>query len=651
MHSFEIKQRFVEFFKSKDHKVLPNVSLVPENDPTSLFNIAGVQPIVPNIMQGKHPLGKRLCGIQRCLRTNDIEEVGDSKHHTFFEMLGNWSLGDYFKKEAIEWSLELLVEQFGLDPMRIFVSAFEGKDSIPKDHEAVEIWKKSFKKYDINAQVFDKSKPNDENARIFLLDEKEVFWGPAGKTGPCGPSSEMHYYTGKGKPNFTKSYPGHNDEVDYIEIWNDVFMQYEKTKDGKFKPLKNKNVDTGAGFERLCMIIQNREKDGSLNSSISSFDTDLFDTPSAFLRSLIEDESRESTLDENKDKYTLTEFDPTLTDLKDIDGAVKSFRIIIDHMRACTFLIADGIKPSNKDRGYILRRLLRRTVRHGKRLGIEINFTKDMALEYIEKYKVQYPHLEKNSNEIVGVLEKEEIEFEKTIQRGQKELESLKGTGKEITGKDLFNLYETYGFPIEMALDNLQLTTDDLQQKYIQEYKEAEKQHQAQSRKGAEGKFKGGLADHSKITTRYHTATHLLLKALQKVLGDHVHQKGSNITKERLRFDFSHDSKLTNPELKEVEELVNKKIGEELEVEKKEMSFDKAVASGAEHEFDQKYPNKVTVYTIKNPKTGKVFSKELCMGPHVENTKELAESGNFKIIKEESCGAGVRRIRAVLNQN
>lgn len=631
--------------KSKNHKVLPNISLLPENDPTVLFNIAGVQPIVPYIMQGSHPLGKRLCSVQRCIRTIDIEETGDNRHLTFFEMLGNWSLGDYFKKEALNWSIELLIDHFNLDPNRIYASVFIGEDSIPQDNESIEIWTDIYKRYGIKAEVFNEDKNND-NARIFLLNKNDNFWGPAGQTGPCGPSSEIFYRFSKKEPDFSKSRPGFNDDIEYIELWNDVFMEFEKTSDGKYIPLKQKNVDTGAGFERICLVLQNRKKDGSIPKNVSVFQTDLFDTPKAFLQSLIEDESKISTLNENTSN--IVEFDYTLTDIKNVKQAVKSFRIILDHMRSCIFLIADGVTPSNKDQGYILRRLIRRAIRHAKLLNIKQNFTREISKLYIDKYKIQYPHLEDKKKDILNKLEKEEICFEKVIERGAKEIDKLESKGKKITGKDLFHIYETYGFPIEMALDELGIEKEEKRKHYTDEFKKAKKSHQIKSRKGASGKFKSGLADHTEISKRYHTATHLLLKALQIVLGDHVHQRGSNITEKRLRFDFSHNKKLTQEEIKQVENIVNEKIKQNLVVEKEKMKKEDAIKTGAEFEFPEKYPDMVTVYTIKNSKDKSVFSREFCCGPHVKNTGELAKAGKFIIIKQESVSSGTRRIKAII---
>jgi len=646
MHSLEIKNKFIDFFKSKRHKVLTNVSIIPENDPTVLFNIAGVQPIIPNIISGRHPLGKRLCSVQRCLRTIDIEEVGDNRHNTFFEMLGRWSVGDYFKKEAIESSMEFLVNQLKLDPKRIYITVFCGENNIPQDKESITIWKRIFNKYGIKASIFDSKKGENKNVRIFPLGMKENFWGPTTETGPCGPSSEIYYRFGKGKAVFSKSRPGFNDGEEYIEIWNDVFMEFEKTKEGKFIPLKQKNVDTGAGFERICGVVQNREKDGSILDNSTMYNTDLFDTPSAYLRSLIEDETKKSLLKEEE----IVDFDYSLTNLENTKVNYISFRITLDHLRACTFMIADGIEPSNKDRGYILRRLIRRAIRHARLLKINKNFTKDLVNLYIEKYKIQYPHLAQKKDDILNVLEREEINFEKTIERGIKEIDKLTGKGKKVTGKDLFNVYETYGFPLEMALDELGITSKNERKIYEIEFNNEKDKHQKLSRKGGEGRFIGGLSEHSEITKRFHTTTHLLLKALQIVLGSYVHQRGSNITKDRLRFDFPHNKKLSEEEIKKVESIVNKAIKDKLEIEKKEMKKDEALRLKAECEFPEKYPEIVTVYTIKNPKTEDFFSRELCGGPHVKNTSEIGKSGKFKIIKEESSGAGIRRIKAVLEK-
>jgi len=649
-HSETIKKKYIDFFKSKNHIIIPNQSLIPENDPSTLFIIAGVHPIVPYILAGEHPEGKRLCNIQRCFRTIDIEETGDIRHLTFMEMLGNWSLGDYYKKDSLNWSIEFLTKEMGLDINKIFVTIFEGNNEIPRDDETIEIWKEIYKKYGINAEVYDKNSPNTSNIKIFPLSAKDNFWGPAGQTGPCGPSSEIYYYLPKEKADLSKTRPGFNDTDTFYEIWNNVFMQYNKTKEGKFENLNKHTVDCGMGFERLCLVAQNREENGSMITGSSMYDTDLFSEAKAYLKSLIEDESKKSTLKDNINKYSnIREFDPTLTDYSDIESAVISFRIILDHTRAITFLSADGVRPSNKDQGYILRRLLRRAVRHARKLGINSNFIREIAQIYIDKYKIVYPHLESNKDQILNDLDKEEINFSKTIKKGSKELDKLIGKNIKINGNVLFDLFETYGYPYEMAIDKLNLEKKE-QIKIEKEFEKAQKEHQDLSRKGAEVKFKGGLADDSIETTRYHSLTHILLKALQIVLGDHVHQKGSNITAERLRFDFSHPEKLTDKQIIEVEKIINETISKNLVMEKKIMKKEEALKLGAEHEFEKTYPENVSVYILKDPKTEEVFSKEFCGGPHIKNTSEIAKAGKFKIIKQESVGAGVKRVKGKIIQ-
>jgi len=647
MHSFEIKKKFIEYFTSKGHTEIPNMPLVPENDPTSLFIMAGMQPLGPFFEGEKHPSGDKLVNIQRCIRTIDIEEVGDTIHHTFFEMLGYWSLGSYFKEQALKMSFEFYTSPkwLGLDPKRIYATVFKGDKDAPRDDEAIEIWKNLFASVGIEAEVFDKNKSDNSKAHIFTLNKKENWWGPVGKTGPCGPDSEFFYWRGKGKPDFHKYVPQDTSNM-FIEIGNDVFMTYYKNKKGVFSPLKQKNIDFGGGMERVALVCTLREEDGSIPINLTNFNTDLFDEPLSFIRSLVEDETKKSSKNENKIAKNITEFDLTLTSFQKPQKAVRAFRVILDHLRAAVFIIADGIVPSNKDQGYILRRLIRRAVRHAKIINIEENYTKEIAKLYVDKYKVQYPHLEKKEKDILNTLEKEEINFEKTIKTGRKEIDKLESKGKTITGKDLFNIYETYGFPIEMALDELGIDKSKKVQKYKKEFVQAKKKHQEESRKGAKGKFKGGLANESEMSKKYHTATHLLLKALQIVLGDHVHQRGSNITEERLRFDFSHEAKLTKEEVRKVEEIVNKAIKDKLAVEKETMSKEKALKIGAECEFPERYPEKVSIFTIKDAKTKDIFSQELCGGPHVSNTEELETK--FKIIKQESVGSGVRRIKAIL---
>lgn len=582
MKSHELKKKYLEFFKSKKHAIIPSSSLMPDNDPTVLFTTAGMHPLVPYLLGQKHPLGKRLADCQKCLRTDDIEEVGDSTHLTFFEMLGNWSLGDYFKKEAILWSYEFLTKELKLDSKRIHVSCFKGDNDAPKDEEAAKIWQES----------------GIQKERIYFFGKKENWWGPAGNTGPCGPDTEMYYDTLKEKCS-KDCMPGCNCGK-YVEIWNDVFMQYNKTQEGKFIELSQKNVDTGMGLERTTMMLQGKE---------SVFDTDLF----------INIINKIKELSNNDD--------------------VKSVRIIADHLRASVFILAEKISSSNVDQGYILRRLIRRSVRYGHLIGIKDKFTKKIAEIIIKDYKKDYPELEDNKKFILNELESEEEKFEKTLINGLKIIENEipKLKNKIISKEFAFKLFTTYGFPLEMikevAKENKLMVDEN-------GFNELFLKHQEISRKGAEQKFKGGLADHSEEVIKMHTATHLLHQALRDVLGKHVGQMGSNITQERLRFDFSHPKAMTKEEIKKVEDIVNKKIKESLDVKRLEMKYQDAIKQGAMAFFKEKYPEIVSVYKIGN------YSMELCGGPHVKNTKEI---GSFKIIKEEAVSSGVRRIKATIN--
>jgi len=575
MKSSEIKELYIRFFKSKKHKLIPNAPLIPENDPTVLFTTAGMHPLVPYLLGQKHPQGKRLVSNQKCIRTGDIEEVGDISHLTFFEMLGNWSLGDYFKKEAIEYSYEFLTKHLKLDPKRIYISCFKGDKDAPKDEESAKIWQ---------------SVGIPKN-HIYFFGKKDNWWGPAGNYGPCGPDTEMFYFIG----NKPKGNPSNNPE--FIEIWNDVFMQYNKTKKG-YKKLKQKNVDTGFGLERTALVLQNKK---------TIYETDLFE--------------------------------PIIKKIKEISTKEneRSLRIVADHLRASTFILAEQVHPSNIEQGYVLRRLIRRSIRHAKKLGIENNFTEKIAKVVIDIYKKDYLHLTKNKDFILEELKKEEERFENTLKKGirifEKEIKNLK---KKTIPKELaFKLFQSYGFPLEMTQELAKEHKLKLESGFEKELKK----HQELSRKATKGKFSSGLADHSKDITKLHTATHLLHQALKQVLGKNVNQKGSNITKERLRFDFNYNKKLTQEQIKKIESIVNKKIKSGLKVTFKEMSYDRAKKTGATGLFAAKYGEKVKVYSI-----GK-FSKEICSGPHVKNTKEL---GKFKITKEQSIAAGIRRIKAVL---
>ena len=581
MTSNEIRQRFLTFFEKRGHAILPSAPLVPENDPSVLFNTAGMQPLVPYLLGQSHPKGKRLVNAQKCVRTGDIDDIGDNTHATFFEMLGNWSLGDYFKEEAIKWSYEFLTskeEGLGLDPARLYVTVFEGDDNAPRDLEAVEIWKKYI----------------PEN-RIYFLGVKDNWWSP-GDNGPCGPDTEMFYdLTEEGLGDLTHDqFVEANDTQKVVEIWNNVFMEYEK-KDGKvIGKLAQKNVDTGSGLERITAVVQGKN---------NIFDTDVFEP---IIKNLIEPNCKK-------------------------DFNIKSARIIADHIRTATFLIADKVVPSNKDQGYVLRRLIRRAVVQADKIGLNHSLLVAIRDAFIEKYKEIYPELVK-TNDHHQIFEIEINKFLTTIHQGLKEFEK---------GLDPFTLFTSYGFPFE-------LTKELAQEKGITVDEEAfwtqMKEHQNLSRSGAEQKFKGGLADTSEKTVKYHTATHLLNQALTDILGSHVEQKGSNITTERLRFDFSHPDKMTEEQIKQVEELVNQKITEALPVKVVTMPKTEALQIGARHAFLDKYGDEVTVYYI-GENLATAYSKEFCGGPHVENTDEL---GVFKITKEEAVSAGVRRIKAVL---
>jgi len=588
MRSSEIRKIFLEFFKSKGHSIIPSASLMPsETDPTALFTTAGMHPLTPYLLGEKHPGGGRVANIQKCVRTGDIDEVGDSRHLTFFEMMGNWSFGEYFKKEAIEWSWEFLTDKkwLGLDKNRLAVSVFAGDENAPFDEEAFDLWKK------LGVPEY----------RIAKLPKKNNWWGPAGQTGPCGPDTEMFYWTG-GADKIPNSF---NDDDLWVEIWNDVFMQYNKGEDGKFYPLKQKNVDTGMGLERMAMVMQGKN---------NVYETDLFQPIIKSLGGL-----------------TAKAVKPPSEE--------KSIRIIADHIKASVFIIADEVAPSNVGRGYVLRRLIRRATRHGKLLEIEGNFLVKVAEPVFEIYKEFYPELFQKKEMILSELAAEESRFNKTIEKGMKQFEDVSRKGC-ISGKDAFTLFSTYGFPLEMTIEMAKERNINIDAKgFGKEFEE----HQKISRTASAGMFKGGLADAGEKTTKYHTATHLLHQALKIVLGESVNQKGSNITAERLRFDFSWPEKMTKEQIEKAEQIVNGKIKENLPVDWAEMDLDDARKSGAIGLFGHKYETKVKVYDIGGE--GKSFSKEICMGPHAASTGEL---GRFKIIKEEAVSAGVRRIKAIL---
>lgn len=582
-----LKDLYIDFFVSKGHIEIPSAPVIPENDPTVLFNTAGMQPLVPYLMGQPHPLGTRLTDVQKCIRLTDLESVGDKTHHTFFEMLGNWSLGDYFKKESITWSHEFLTKVLNIPVEKLAFTVFKGNDIVSSDEESSNIWQSLGILKD----------------RIAYLREEDNWWGPAGTTGPCGPDTEIFYFRSK------DPVPAIFDPKDerWVEIWNNVFMQYNKDEDGNFIPLTKKNVDTGMGVERTVAVLE-----GVDDNYLTSIWLDVIKK--------IEELSNHYYNNEN---YT------------------KSMRIVADHIRTSVIISGDnsGIKPSNTDQGYILRRLIRRMIRHAKKLDIDINsnFEEQLALLIINKYSY-YDELIKNKNTILEVLKNEKEKFNRTLEKGLREFEKIVSNLTEnIINKDLtFKLYDTYGFPIELteelALER-GLTVD------LEGFKEKFKEHQEKSRIGAEQKFKGGLSSTSDMNIKYHTATHLLNATLKKVLGPTVHQKGSNITDERMRFDFSWDYKMTPEQIKETEDLVNSYIASSIEVKKEEMTKEEALRTGAEAMFIDKYGDIVSVYIIDN------ISKELCGGPHVKNTSEL---GHFKIIKEEASSAGVRRIKAIL---
>jgi alanyl-tRNA synthetase len=588
MENIDLKDKYLKFFESKGHKIIPSAPIIPENDPTCLFNTAGMQPLVPYLKGEPHPEGTRLADVQKCFRTNDLDAIGDTTHHTFFEMLGNWSLGDYFKKEAIHWSFELLTKHLNIPVERLAVTVFKGNDIVEADYESAEIWKEV----------------GIKEERIAFLGEENNWWPNMEATGPCGPDTEIFYWRSE-EPVPEKFDP---DDETWVEIWNNVFMQYNHEPDGNFVALKNKNVDTGLGVERVTTILEGY--------------TDNY--KSSVWRDVIEKIEQISGM-----SY-------------DSEEVAKSMRIIADHIRAVVMISGDeaGIRPSNTDQGYILRRLIRRIIRYAKKINIDINsnWEQELAEIIINKYSKYYTELEKNRDVILQVLKDEKIKFNRTLEKGLREFEkainNLQGT--EINKDIAFRLYDTYGFPIELTEElasekGLTVDTEGFKQKFAE--------HQEKSREGSMQKFKGGLASTGEMETKYHTATHLLNAALKKVLGDHVHQKGSNITVERMRFDFSHNSKMTDEEKQKTEDLVNEYIQMAIPVEKLEMQKEEALNLGAEAMFINKYGDIVTVYKIGD------VSIELCGGPHVHNTSEL---GHFKIKKEEASSAGVRRIKAIL---
>lgn len=612
MQTNDLREKYLKFFESKGHAIIPSATLVPENDPSVLFNTAGMQPLVPYLLGKPHPMGKRLVDVQKCVRTGDIDDVGDDTHLTFFEMLGNWSLGDYFKKDSIEWSWEFLTDHkwLGLDSKMISVTVFEGDENAPRDEESAAIWKAL-------------GMPEE---RIAYLGAEDNWWA-AGPTGPCGPDTEIFYWVGEGDPQGNKG--THSKE--WMEIWNNVFMQYNRVDEKTLEKLPATCVDTGMGLERAVV---------TLNGMKNVYETDAFAPVLEKIKSIV-----------GEDHYL-----------------ERSARIIADHLRAATHLLADGIIPKNVDQGYILRRLIRRAIREFYKMGYEQPIVTEIAKMYIQKFENVYESVRVNQARIIDELNKEEEKFQQTLSRGLKELEKflsnpegnfvIKQVGDEIQKADLyvndeiadiiFDLYQTYGFPLEQVFEELRERGIQIdQEKLWKKFDERFQKHQDLSRTASAGKFKGGLADHSAKVTALHTTTHLMLAALRKELGPEVHQAGSNITEERTRFDFTYGEKVSREILDRVEAYVNEAIAAQATVGTVVMDKDAAKAAGVEGSFWEKYPDKVTVYQVAVP-DGTVYSRELCGGPHVATTADIALFGKFKIIKEEASSAGVRRIKAVL---
>ena len=583
MKAIEIRNKYLNFFKNHGHAVIPSAPLIPENDPSVLFTTAGMQPLVPYLLGEPHPAGTRLTDYQKCVRTNDIDEVGDNRHLTYFEMLGNWSLGDYFKEESIQMSYDFLTKELRIPAEKLSVTCFAGDKDCARDEVTASCWKKA----------------GIPEERIYYFGKDDNWW-IAGETGPCGPDTEMFYDTGK--PKCSEECNPSCGCGKYVEIWNNVFMEFYKDENGKYSKLKQHNVDTGLGLERMTMLLEGKE---------TPFETELF---APIMDKLVE--------------------------LQKVDN-IASRRIVAEHLRSSMMIICDGGRPSNVDRGYILRRLIRRMVRHMNKLQISLDELSTLIDINVENLKEMYPALETNRDTIKTVILEEKDKFVKTLEKGEKEfakeIETVKEQGQNIVpGKMVFRLYDTYGFPPEVTEE---LATENGMKIDKEEFEKLFKEHQEKSRAGSEQKFKGGLAEQNEITTAYHTATHLLHQALRNVLGDHVKQSGSNITTERLRFDFSHPEKMTPEQIKQVEDIVNEQIKRDLNVVSEEMPLEEAKKSGAIGLFENKYGDTVKVYTIGD------FSKEICGGPHVKHTGEL---GHFKIKKEESSSAGIRRIKAIL---
>lgn len=627
MNSSEVRQKYLDFFAAREHAVIPSSRLVPENDPTTLFTGSGMQQLMPYLLGEQHPKGSRITDSQKCFRAEDIEEVGDNRHTTFFEMLGNWSLGDYFKQEQLPWFFEFLTKEMGVDPSRLYVTVFNGAPEInvPRDEESIEIWQRLFEEagvtnsfQEVGSEEDGYAKGMEEGARIFSYDAKKNWWSRAGvpqnmpEGEPGGPDSEVFYDFGTEHDTKWGEHCHPNCDCGrFLEIGNSVFMEYIKTKDG-FEKLEQQNVDFGGGLERIVA------------ASMGNPDIFTIDTLGSVIKQI--EELSGKAYDENK----------------------EAFRVIADHVRGAVFMIGDGVHPSNAEQGYFVRRLLRRSVRYADQLNVPAGALKDLAESVITSYKDHYTDLVEKEEEIKGVIAKEEDKFRETLEKGIKQFEKI--SSSDISGKDAFILFSTYGFPVELTQELAEERNVSVD---MDEFRKEMEHHQELSRVGSEQKFKGGLADASEKTTQLHTAHHLLLRALQMVLGDHVKQRGSNITAERLRIDFSHDEKLTDEQRAEVERIVNEKIQEGLPMIKTQMPKEEAEKLGAEQEFGQKYPDMVNVYSLgpvgaseDDPRIEEAFSKEFCGGPHVANTEDI--EGTFRIAKEKASAAGIRRIRGVL---
>ncbi|NLA42995.1 alanine--tRNA ligase [Candidatus Saccharibacteria bacterium] len=624
MNTQEIRQAYLQFFKDRQHEIVKRAPLVLNNDPTTLFTGSGMQPLLPYLLGKDHPAGNRLVNSQTCLRAQDIDDVGDNRHTTFFEMLGNWSMGEYFKRQQIEWFFEFLTDVVGLDPQKIYVTCFIGDEEhgIPRDTEAAEIWQEIFKKKGIDAKVVDLDTAENgdklgmQGGRIFFYNDKENWWSRGGGIDstpigdPCGPDSEVFYDFGE--QNHDKSYgQAHpaSDSGRFMEIGNQVFMQYRRLEDGSFEPLKRKNVDFGGGLERIAAA--------------------RIDSPDVFKISLL------APVIEKIEELSSKKY----------DSNTASMRVIADHLRAATFLAVDGCVPSNKEQGYVMRRLLRRAIRFAFDLGIEQNFFEEIVPVIADLYADDYPEVVANKSDVIAILAKEERVFRQTLRKGLRQLEKFAKDG--LTGAELFTLYDTYGFPLELSTEEVYKQDIALSEDWRKEFDDKMEEQRKRSQTAAKGAFKGGLGGTSPIHLKYHTATHLMYAALRKVLGDDITQHGSNITEERLRFDFNHDGKVPRDKLDEIEELVNKWISEDLPVSYKEYPTSEAIAMGAAGAFGDKYGETVKVYQVGQDNSRVSF--EICGGPHVDRTSVIGEGGKrFKIKKEESSAAGIRRIKAIL---